>query len=930
MHQQSSHQSCSSMSPWMWLALLPFGLFVVIQFAYFQYPLPWQVSWQWVSSLGIGLSFRIDAFSYLMLSLITGIGSFIFIYAAGYLSHTPDRHKIFIILPIFMLAMMGAVSADDVILLFVFWELTSLTSFLLVGFNHNDEKARESARQALFITLGGGMAMLGGLILLADMAGSWRLSEIVAGVQSYHEDPRLTLAIVLVLLGAFTKSAQFPFHFWLPNAMSAPTPISAYLHSATMVKLGIYLMARLDAGFNDILLWEVLLISTGTITALWAAFMTLRERDLKRILARSTVSALGTMTILIGLTSSSAGLALVVFLFTHAIYKAPLFMVAGNIDHATGTREIDKLMGLRRLMPWSALIAVVAGLSMAGLPMAFGFVAKDVIAISKEDSDLIGLVSQSLFLVSATAIAVAGVAAIRVFWGKLEPSLKEVKEVHWSLFLPPLMIALIGIEFELFPNLIEMTLINAAQSISPELAILSLSSPYTFENLFSSVGLTLLVGVLLFLAWDQIHLWLSKWHWIDHFGPEAAYDGFLSGLKSVAAAHTRFLQSGKLNVYSRLTIGTLTLVSVLLLWQKGVRTDYAALTAWDSHGWVWLVAGVFVIIGALGAMFARGTLSVLLLSGLVGYGAAIIFLFSGAPDLAFTQFMMETILVVVAASVLPYFKNKTIHEPVSHDVVRLFLAMLAGLVTFVLLLSTLNLPENTLLKDWFSANSWALANGRNVVNVIIVDFRAMDTFGEIAVVALGLVAAWPLLKKIQAKTPNIHSIANTPSQSMLLNKVVVALYWVMFVFAVIVLFRGHNEPGGGFIGGLIAVAASSLLAIVKTPSEARRLQVLAPLQLALFGVLLALFAGVFAGLLGEGFLRHYWWNGFSTVMLFDLGVFLAVWGGLTGYVYALLPDSNSAPIEDNRLAISKNQSTNNLTDKSTEKSMNGLSRQEVL
>jgi len=912
-------QSDSSISPWMWLAALPFGLFVLIQLAYLEYPLPWLISWDWVSSLGIGLSFRIDAFSYMMLSLITGIGTFIFIYAAGYLSHTPDRHKIFIILPIFMLAMMGAVSADDVILLFVFWELTSLTSFLLVGFKHNDEKARDSARQALFITMGGGMALLGGLILLAEMAGSWRLSEIVAAVPNYQEDPRLTLAIVLVLLGAFTKSAQFPFHFWLPNAMSAPTPISAYLHSATMVKLGIYLMARLDTGFNDLLLWEVLLIGTGTITALWAALLTLRERDLKRILARSTVSALGTMTILIGLPSSSAGLALVVFLFTHAIYKAPLFMVAGNIDHATGTREIDKLMGLRRVMPWSALIAVVAGLSMAGLPMAFGFVAKDVIAISKEDSDLIGLVSQSLFLVSATAIAVAGVAAIRVFWGKLEPGLKDVKEVHWSLFLPPLMIALIGIEFELFPDLIEATLIAAAKSISPDLAIQTLSSPYTFENMFSSVGLTLLVGVLLFLAWDKIHSWLSQWHWIDRFGPEAAYEGFLSGLKRVAAAHTRFLQSGKLNVYSRLVIGTLLVAISLLLLEVGFRVDFEALMAWDSHGWAWLVAGMFVIIGAVGAILAQGTLSILLLSGLVGYGAAIIFLFSGAPDLAFTQFMMETILVVVAASVLPYFKNKTINEPISRDVIRLLLAVSAGLITFVLLLSTLNFPENTLLKDWFSANSWGLANGRNVVNVIIVDFRAMDTFGEIAVVALGLVAAWPLLKKMQSQPNTIaNTIANAPSQSILLSKVAVVLYWIMLLFAVIVLFRGHNEPGGGFIGGLIAVAASSLLAIIKTPSEAKRLQVLAPLQLALFGVLLALFAGVLAGLLGEGFLRHYWWNGLSTVMLFDLGVFLVVWGGFTGYVYALLPDASPNLINSDSLPNKEINQTNATTTASKE------------
>ena len=258
----------NSRSSWLWLTILPLAFFASLVAGLIWLPLPWHFDMPWVPSLDVSIALRVDGLTALMLLLITGIGTLVFVYAVGYLSHTPDRHRIFLLLPLFMLAMIGAVSADDVILLFVFWELTSITSFLLVGFKHTDTETRDAARQALFVTMGGGIAMLGGLLLLGDMAGTWALSGIVAAAPAYADDPRLPYAIVLVLLGAFTKSAQFPFHFWLPNAMSAPTPVSAYLHSATMVKLGIYLMARLDPAFNYLLMWEILLIGTGTFLSL--------------------------------------------------------------------------------------------------------------------------------------------------------------------------------------------------------------------------------------------------------------------------------------------------------------------------------------------------------------------------------------------------------------------------------------------------------------------------------------------------------------------------------------------------------------------------------------------------------------------------------------------------------------------------------------
>lgn len=727
----------------LWVVLLPLSAFAALIWGLSQYPLPWAWSLPWVPSLGIELAFRVDGLSAQMLALITGIGVLVFVYACGYLAGKPRRGRIYFVLPLFMLAMIGAVSADDVVLLFLFWELTSITSFLLVGFDHESPQARASARQALLITMGGGLALLGGLLLLAQMAGAFTLSGIIAAAPRLTDDPRLHLAITLVLLGAFTKSAQFPFHFWLPNAMSAPTPVSAYLHSATMVKLGIYLMLRLDPAFNDLLFWEVILVGTGAITALWASVLALRERDLKRILARSTVAALGTLTLLVGLPSPGAGLAAVAFLFAHAIYKAPLFMVAGNIDHATGTRIIDHLTGLRRFMPWSAAAALLAGLSMAGLPLAFGFVSKDLITIAKSEADLLSLLSWTLVLVNATAVAVAAVAAVRIFWGRPKATQGSVHEVPWTMLLPPLGIALLGIEFELLPQVADPLLIAAARVVSPELGGVNISATYDLATLFSAVGLTAGIGLLLFLAWDRLHDRLQRIRWLDHYGPEATYDFLLQGLARLAAWHTRALQHGRLGGYLRLTLAALIAITLFAAWHGESRMviDWQ----WPDHAWAWLVACVLILAGALATLKLQDRLALLMASGLVGYGSALLFLFAGAPDLAFTQFMVETILVVMAAAVLPRFGAD--HD--QREGVRwgdLVLASAAGLGVIALLLHLQGFPVDPTLLEWFAAQSLPAAQGHNVVNVIIVDFRALDTLGEIAVVAFSLLAALPLLR----------------------------------------------------------------------------------------------------------------------------------------------------------------------------------------
>jgi multicomponent Na+:H+ antiporter subunit A len=763
----ASVHSSSAGSSDLWVALLPLAGFIALVWGLLNHPLPWHGGLDWIPSLGVRFSVHIDGLSAQFLALILGIGTQVFVYASGYMAGEPHRGRLFLILFVFMLAMVGAVSADHLLVLFLFWELTSLTSFLLAGFYHDDERARAAARQALLVTMGGGLALLPAILLLAEMAGSYSLRDVIARGPGLVDDPRLPAALLLLFLGCFTKSAQFPFHFWLPNAMAAPTPVSAYLHSATMVKLGVYLLARLDPAFNDLFLWEAVLLGVGTLTAVWGAVLALRERDLKRILAWSTVSALGTLTLLIGLPNPGAGLAVVGFLFAHALYKAPLFMVAGNIDHATGTRVIDRLMGLRRAMPWTATAALLAGLSMAGLPLSFGFVAKDLITVAKIEAELLDWVSYATLFVNATAAAVAGIATLRIFGGPPPligtPTANDgealarspsIREAPWTMVLPPLVIALIGIEFEFLPDLADLLLAEAAQMIAPGLGTVDVATSYQFGTVLTATEIALLVGLVLFLIWDWLHRLLYRVHWLDHIGPEATYERALRGLTRIAAWQTRLLQPGRLTAYLRWTLASLLALAVGAGLAAGSATSFGlagaldllatAATEWRAQGWAWSVAAVLIVAGAAAGVALRDRMALLMASGLVGYGSAVLFLFAGAPDLAFTQFAVETALVVVAAALLPHY-GKAPRLPDEPRVGDALLAITGGAGIFVLVMWLFSLPLDPELANWFGEASLPQAHGRNVVNVIIVDFRALDTLGEIAVVAFSLIAALPVL-----------------------------------------------------------------------------------------------------------------------------------------------------------------------------------------
>ncbi len=753
------HTTAASLGLWARAAFtaVPLAALCGVVWMLLQLDLPWQWQVSWVPALGVDWSFYVDGLSVLMLLMITGVGTAVFVYAGGYLAGHPQQHRLYILLCLFMVAMVGCVTADNLIVLFLFWEMTSLTSFMLVGFNHEQSGSRQSAQQALLVTGTGGLVLLAGFIVLGQAMDSWSMSEIVRRLPEMAQTPQLTVALLLILVGAFTKSAQFPFHFWLPNAMSAPTPVSAYLHSATMVKLGVFLLARLDPGFGEWPLWEWTLKGAGSITAAWGMALALRERDLKRILAWSTVATLGTLVMLVGLRGEGATVAVGALLLAHALYKAPLFFVAGNVDHGTGTRVIDQLGSLRHAMPWTAAAALLAAMSMAGMPLSFGYIAKDLILEAKTSGDVFAFASAAYTVFGAIAVAVAGVAAFRIFWRPRGENLPppDAHEGGLSLVGPPLVLALIGIGLGIFPFVIQDLIADASLAMSPATQVNALSLALDVGPVLTSLAVTLAIGGLIYVFWDPLHRGFERLgEATGNLGMIAFYERSLKGIPQLAAGATRWVQGGSLPGYSLLIISSLSLGILALLlagWGDWVWPTWSGLQT-PSVGFV---GGCLLIMaGAVLACGVRDRLVLLLATGLVGFGCGVLFLFTGAPDVAYTQFVVETVFVIVVASVLIRLKRQGLGSSLPESMLRpmaLAVALLTGAVlTALLLLSTAG-SFDTSLTDYFAARSVPDAFGRNVVNVILVDFRAVDTWGEIAVVMLSFLAAWPLLQALRKR-----------------------------------------------------------------------------------------------------------------------------------------------------------------------------------
>jgi multicomponent Na+:H+ antiporter subunit A len=703
----------------------------------------WREVWPWVAPLGVHAAFALDGLSLLFGLLVSGVGALVFAYSGAYLAGDVRQPRFFTILAVFMASMLGLVLADDLLLLFVFWELTSVTSYLLVGYDHERPGARAAALQALLVTAGGGLALLAGFLLLGHIAGTYTISELLGRGDLVRSHPWYLPTLGLVLIGAFTKSAQVPFHFWLPAAMAAPSPVSAYLHSATMVKAGVYLLARLSVVLGMTGAWHDTVALVGAVTMLAGAAMALPQRDLKRILAYTTVSALGTVTLLLGLETTEAAKAAVVFLMVHALYKGALFLAAGAVDHEAGSRDVGELGGLARAMPVTAAAVLLACLSMAGLPPLFGFVAKELLYEAKTQAPHASLVVTAAGLAANVLVfAAAARLAVRPLFGPAGRTPRAPHEGPPGLWLGPIVLAGLGLVLGVLPDTLAGPLVGAAvTAVRAEPTTVALALWHGFNPILLLSLATIGLGVLTWSAVPHLLAAAPRFGRLGRAGPARAYEALVGGFLRLAAAQTRWLQSGQLSRYVRLT--TLTLV--------GVSAAAIGRVSPGSPSWLPVppLAGVLLgltVAGAIAVVTARARLVAVVALGVVGFGVALTFLVWSGPDLALTQFAIETLSVLLFVFVIYRLPRFVAPSPRLARFRDLAVAGAAGLVIASLLLAVTASPRPAHLADYFAAASVPEGKGRNVVNVILVDFRAFDTLGEITVLAVAALGVYGLMR----------------------------------------------------------------------------------------------------------------------------------------------------------------------------------------
>ena len=615
------------------LALIPGALAAYFIYAFWLVATrgPFGVSVPWAPGLNLSLSFHLDGLSVLFATLITGVGTLIVVYAGKYLEGHPHAGRLQVCLLAFMGSMLGLVLSDNLIALFVFWELTGFTSYLLIGFHHDRQEARRAATQALIVTAGGGLALLAAAILLVRAGGTPSLSALLAR-GSLASDPLYTGIAVLVLLAAFTKSAQFPFHFWLPNAMQAPTPVSAYLHSATMVKAGVYLVARMTPVLGGTLLWTGSVTIVGAVTMVGGAYRALLETDLKRVLAYSTISALGALMVLFGLGTQQAVTAGLIYLVAHACYKGALFLVAGAVEHETGTREVTTLGGLRQAMPMTAFAAALAAVSMAGIPLFFGFIAKEQFYESVATLPLAS-VWRNLAIAAAVAAsaclgAAALIAGVAPFAGRPASS-PPAHDAPASLWIGPLVLGLAGVLAGTVPFLADGPIAVAAAAITGTAAPVSLAIWHGFTTTLLLSAVTLAGSLALFMSRDAVR----RLAWPRALRTERLYSGALSGLDAISRRAAPALQGASLRTYALTVLVTsVALVATALAANRMLPT----LRRWTPIELHEGVVAALIVAGALSAVFARTAMAAALSLGAVGYGVALMYALLGAPDLAMT------------------------------------------------------------------------------------------------------------------------------------------------------------------------------------------------------------------------------------------------------------------------------------------------------
>jgi multicomponent K+:H+ antiporter subunit A len=870
----------------------------------------------WIPQFGLSFSFFVDGLSLFFAGLILAIGLLIILYARSYMSATDPIGRFYAYLLLFQGSMLGIVLSDNVILLLVFWEMTSLSSFLLIGYEHHRADSRQGARMALIVTGGGGLALIAGMLMLAETAGSYELSEIIRRGEQVRSAPLYIPALILILIGAFTKSAQFPFHFWLPHAMAAPTPVSAYLHSATMVKAGIFLLARLWPVFAGTDIWFLTVSLTGLVTMLIAAWIALFKDDLKLLLAFSTVSHLGLITMLLGIGSPMAVVTAIFHILNHATFKAALFMSAGIVQHEAGTRKIKDLRGFARLMPITATLILIATASMAGVPLLNGFVSKEMML--EQASTTVYAGQAWLFPVLCTVGALISVAysarlAAAVFFGNPRYASAHVPhDPPLAMSFPVMLLIVPVIAFGILPGLAQPTVSMAASAVTGgPLPEFHLAVWHGFTQPLAMSAMALLGGGLLWLAYRPLEL-------IHHkvARPDAKRMFEISIRESVAAAragidflHTRDLQRYALIIV--VTVLGLGLFGFLSATHAPGSRELLDVNSPAMVAWFTLLA-----VCAITLLRHRDRLLMLIVTGVAGLVVSLVFLQFSAPDLALTQISVEvvtTILLLLALNLLP--KTTPAESSARRKFVHGATAVGVGAGTMVLVYSILTRGFES-ISEYHLAQAKPAGGGTNVVNVILVDFRAYDTFGEIIVLGIAGIVIYALLeaalngKRGRRQVEAASSVRYGEAHPLILVSATRVLLPLALTVGIYIFLRGHNLPGGGFIAGIVVAIAFIMQYIASGYEWAHERSRLDPQLMISGGVALGGVTGLASWAFGYPLLTSTF--GYvelpvlgsielTSVIAFDLGVFLVVVGTVMlalASISRVEADANNAAVVD--------------------------------
>ncbi|WP_149194702.1 monovalent cation/H+ antiporter subunit A [Luteimonas suaedae] len=855
-----------------------------------------QVSYDWIPQAGLLFDLRLDGLAWMFAGLILGIGVLIVMYARYYLSSNDCAPRFFAYLLLFMGAMLGMVLAGNLLLLVVFWELTSISSFLLIGYWTQRKDAREGARMALAITGGGGLALLGGVLLLGQITGSFQLDVVLASGDAIRAHPLYAPMLGLVLLGIFSKSAQFPLHFWLPQAMAAPTPVSAYLHSATMVKAGVFLLARLHPALAGTDLFFYTVSCVGAATLLVGAWNAIFQHDLKGLLAYSTISHLGLITLLFGLSTPMAVVAGVFHILNHAVFKASLFMAAGIIDHEAGTRDMRRLGGLRRLMPFTSALAIIASLAMAGIPLLNGFLSKEMffaeaLEISGHDAMRLGL-SLVAFLAGVFGVAYSLRFVHDTFFGDGPRAVdREIHEPPRWMKIPVEILVVICLAVGIVPAwTIAPVLATAARGVlGNALPAYSLSVWHGFNlPLLMSIG-SMVFGVALYFGLRR----LFNLHAIIR--RSLGHRLFRVNVKALLMLAWRFtyaIANGSLQRYLLLMV-LATLVLAAAPFAAGLLSGTSGASPLQGSaggqpmpalGWLlWLVMAVAAI--ATVAMH-RQRLLALIMIGAVGLAVSLVFVFLSAPDLALTQLLVEMVTIALMLLALNYLPKTSPHGRSALRRWRdIAIAAAAGLGVTTLVYAVITRPTQTIAGELL-ARSLPEAWGSNVVNVILVDFRGFDTLGEITVFGIAGLVVHALLRRTRLTVD--ETIPGGPMALPMPAQLSHLLFPLALAVSVYLFLRGHNQPGGGFIAGLVLAIPLLLQYVIQGSAYVQQRLGFDYARCIGVGLLAAVGTGVASMLFDVPFLTsghadpHLPLIGempLASALGFDVGVYLVVFGG---------------------------------------------------